>query len=348
MKMIWLVIVLGLGCVMALKIVNAQCSGPLTLGQIERLLHNSPPTPDKAIATEINKCGLNFTPGNDTVERLRKLGAGKFTIQAVSALMVITEDLGNGVSLKMIGVRGGSFLMGSSESEYGRDEDEGPQHPVTVSAFFIGKYEVTQAQWRAVMGTNPSRFDDDDNLPIESVSWFEAKWFCRKLSKMTGKPYRLPSEAEWEYACRANTIGTYAGSLRSMAWYGDNSGANLLDSLAIWKKVEGDIEQYNGYMENNKNQPRVVGRKSSNAFALHDMHGNVWEWCEDVWHDNYNDAPSDGSAWVSGGESNYYRVARGGSWSDTPDHCRSAYRNHLEAKEVYDEVGFRVVMAKSN
>lgn len=186
--------------------------------------------------------------------------------------------------IEMVYVQGGAFLMGSPENETGRTVDEGPQRRVSVPGFYIGKYEVTQAQWRAVMGNNPSSFKGD-NRPVENVSWNDAQEFCRKLSQMTGKTYRLPSEAEWEYAARAGTTGPYAGNLDAMGWYEKNSGG--------------------------KTQP--VGQKQANAWGLFDMHGNVWEWCEDFWHANYNGAPTDGSAWLSGGDSRY-RVLRGGSW----------------------------------
>ena len=146
----------------------------------------------------------------------------------------------------MVYVTGGTFLMGSPDNEPDRDSDERPQHRVTVPGFSMGKYEITQAQWKAVMGTNPSYFKGD-NLPVENVSWNDAKEFCSKLSQMTGKQYRLPTEAEWEYACRAGTTGPYAGNLDAMAWYSNNAGF--------------------------KTHP--VGQKRPNAFGLYDMHGNV-------------------------------------------------------------------------
>lgn len=206
----------------------------------------------------------------------------------------------NGVNLQMKRVPGGFFTMGSPESEQRRYPHEGPQHPVTVPSFYIGKYEVTQAQWKAVMGSgnNPSYFKGDD-LPVETVTWNDAKGFCRKLSGMTGKTYGLPSEAEWEYACRARTTGAFAGNLDVMAWYSNNSDS--------------------------KTHP--VGQKQANAFGLFDMHGNVWEWCEDVWHENYNDnPPTNGSAWLSGGDS-WNGVLRGGSWYQIPNDVRSARRS---------------------
>jgi len=230
----------------------------------------------------------------------------------------ITENL-NGVKLEMIHVPGGSFIRGSPESEMGRNKNEGPQHEVTVPSFYIGKYEVTQAQWKAVMGSNPSNFKGDD-LPVESVSWNDAKAFCDKLGRMTGKTYRLPSEAEWEYACRARTVGAYAGDLNAMAWYDNNSSGST----------------------------HPVGQKQPNAFGLYDMHGNVWEWCEDVWHDSYggqhSNPPTDGSAWTVGGEQDK-RVLRGGSWNFNDWLCRSAYRILYAPGDRFIDIGLRVVVS---
>ncbi|MCI0524508.1 MAG: formylglycine-generating enzyme family protein, partial [Acidobacteria bacterium] len=233
--------------------------------------------------------------------------------RAVADQSSFTEDL-KGVPLEMIFVPGDTFKMGSPKGK--GSDDERPQHDVTMPGFYIGKFQITQAQWKAVMGANPSSFKGDPTLPVECVSWNDAKGFCENLALITGKAYRLPSEAEWEYACRAGTTGEYAGALDVMAWYDKNSGK--------------------------KTHP--VGQKQSNAFGLYDMHGNVWEWCEDVWHDDYIDAPTDGSAWLSGGDSSY-RVLRGGSCFSYGRYCRSAYRdNHLVpgARDVY--IGFRVVV----
>jgi formylglycine-generating enzyme required for sulfatase activity len=246
-----------------------------------------------------------------------------FTIgSAANAGQSFTEDL-NGVRLEMVGVAGGDFLMGSPESEEGRgpgDWDEGPQHRVAVQAFSIGKYEITQAQWKAVLGgNNPSNFQGDD-LPVESVSWDDVKEFCQKLTQMTGKRYGLPSEAEWEYACRAKTTGAYASDLDETAWYADNSGAKT----------------------------HLVGQKRANAFGLYDMHGNVREWCEDVYHDSYGrqhgNPPTDGSAWLSG-EDLRYRVMRGGSWKDHSGGVRSAKRDTVLPGGRIIYVGLRVAMS---
>jgi formylglycine-generating enzyme required for sulfatase activity len=189
---------------------------------------------------------------------------------------------------------------------------------VTVQDFYIGKYEVTQAQWKAVMGAdnNPSSFKGDD-LPVERVTWNDAKAFCEKLNRMTSRTYRLPSEAEWEYACRARTTGAYAGNLDAMAWYADNADY--------------------------KTHP--VGQKQANAFGLYDMHGNVWEWCEDIYHTSYDgkhgNPPADGSAWLSGGVSNF-RALRGGAWGNESRIVRSATRSGSPIGEQYFKFGFRV------
>jgi formylglycine-generating enzyme required for sulfatase activity len=224
-----------------------------------------------------------------------------------------TDDL-IGVPLEMIFVPGGSFRMGSSTGK-GLD-DERPQHDVIVPDFYIGKYQITQAQWEAVMNKNPSHFTYDLALPVENVSWNDAKQFCEKLSKMMSKAYRLPSEAEWEYACRAGTTGDYAGDLDAMAWHWNNSSG--------------------------KTHP--VGQKQPNAFGIYDMHGNVWEWCEDVWHANYDGAPTDNSAWLRNGASSG-RVVRGGSWDYNKSVCRSAKRNYYYPPDAhYVNIGFRVVV----
>ncbi len=234
----------------------------------------------------------------------------------------------------MIRLPGGSFQMGSPDNEQGRYDNEGPQHRVTVPSFSIGKYEITQAQWVAVMGanllrmevigSNPSHFKGDgmldvfrDALRVEQVSWNDMKEFCRRLSQMTGKQYRLPTEAEWEYACRAGTTGPYAGDHNAMAWYGSNSDART----------------------------NPVGQKKPNAFGLYDMHGNVWEMCEDVWHKSYDGTPTDGSAWLSGGDSSY-RVMRGGSWNyHYNGFCRSALRLRVEPGARLSTLGFRVAVS---
>jgi formylglycine-generating enzyme required for sulfatase activity len=251
------------------------------------------------------------------------------------------------VKVEMVRLPGGSYLMGSPDSEPGRDTDEGPLHQVTVPSFSIGKYEITQAQWQAVMGKNPSYFKGK-NLPVESVSWNDAKDFCKRLSQLTGQEYRLPSEAEWEYACRANTTSPYAGELETMAWYGNNSGTQRIDSLAIWKEVGEDNNKYWARLKKNGNQTHPVGQKQANAFGLFDTHGNVWEWCEDVYHDSYGgkhgNPPTDGSAWLSGGDLSF-RVLRGGSFDGYEVDARSAIRFRYAPGDRLINVGLRVALS---
>jgi formylglycine-generating enzyme required for sulfatase activity len=251
---------------------------------------------------------LAFDPVNiDTSPTVNQTQGGQQISQAANKLQNMTNPLG----MEFVWIPPGSFMMGSENG----DSDEKPVHQVTFrEGFYMGKYEVTQAQWQQVMGTNPSNFKGD-SLPIETVSWNDAQKFIRKLNEMNdGFVYRLPSEAEWEYACRAGTTGDYAGNLGSMAWYVDNSG----------------------------NQTHPVGQKQANAFGLYDMHGNVSEWCADAWHENYNGAPTDGSIWLSGGDSSR-RVLRGGSWGGNGSYFSPTERSGL-SERLY-VLGFRVVAA---
>jgi formylglycine-generating enzyme required for sulfatase activity len=218
--------------------------------------------------------------------------------------------------LEMVEVPGGKFIMGSDEYD-----SEKPIHKVTVNAFKIGKYPVTQAQYEAVMGTNPSHFAGNPQRPVENVSWFDAQTFCEKLSELTAQKYRLPTEAEWEYACRAGTqtrfsFGDDDSQLGDYAWFKDNS--------------------------NNKTHP--VGEKKANPWELYDMHGNVWEWCEDSWHENYKNAPNNGSSWNENHSQTSARILRGGSWFDVPWSCRSAYRDRYYAVYWFNLIGFRVAL----
>jgi formylglycine-generating enzyme required for sulfatase activity len=240
---------------------------------------------------------------------------------------VMIENLGNGVTLEMVKIPGGRFLMGSPETEAQRYDNESPQHYVDVPEFWMGKYVVTQQQWQAIMGNEPSYFKGK-NRPVERVSWNDATKFCQKLSKKTGRDYRLPSEAEWEYACRAGTTTPF--------YFGET----ITGELANYKASETYADEPKGeYRE----QTTPVGQFPPNAFGLYDMHGNVYEFCQDVWHSSYDGAPDDGSAWVNGGNSRY-RVVRGGSWYFNPRRCRSACRSLYYSDEAGDyDIGFRLV-----
>jgi formylglycine-generating enzyme required for sulfatase activity len=248
------------------------------------------------------------------------------------------EPLDQAVRLEMVDIPGGSFEMGSPADEPKRGSREDPQHSVTVPPFFMGKYLVTQAQWKAVaampqvnrkLNPDPARFKGD-NLPVERVDWHDAVEFCDRLLQHTGRIYRLPSEAEWEYACRAGTITPF------------HFGETITTELA----------NYNGsvYRQEPKGKSRgrttPVGSFLPNRFGLYDMHGNVREWCADHWHDNYEGAPIDGSAWIEGGDGSR-RVLRGGSWDVNPLLCRSAYRVCLNPDFANNDGGFRVVSSAS-
>ncbi len=254
------------------------------------------------------------------------------------------EPLSESISLEMVSIPAGRFLMGSPENEIDRFEYESPQHEVTVAEFFIGKYPVTQAQWRFVadlpdctLNPDPSRFKGDDR-PVEQVSWQDAVEFCDRLSRHTGKLYRLPSEAEWEYTCRAETTTPF------------HFGKTITTDLANYRGTDNKEYNWSGsYGDGSKGiyreETTSVGSFGlANSFGLYDMHGNVWEWCADHWHGNYENAPVDGSAWIdSDADENANRVLRGGSWYFNPRYCRSASRYVVAAggRSYYD--GFRVV-----
>jgi formylglycine-generating enzyme required for sulfatase activity len=238
----------------------------------------------------------------------------------------------NGVSFQMQTIPAGSFMMGSPENEVGRLPNEGPQRRVSIKVFQLGQTEVTQALWDAVMwGRNPSSFNNcGPACPVESVSWNDAQTFIDRLNSLTGQQFRLPSEAEWEYAARAGceTAFSVGGQCRSRI---EASEANFNGGMT-----------YNGSsMGENRKKTVRVGSFAPNAFGLHDMHGNVCEWVQDIWHQNYDGAPSDGSVWSAGGVP-ALRVLRGGSWIYGPQDLRSANRNRFTPVIRIDNAGFRI------
>ncbi|MGB3515667.1 MAG: formylglycine-generating enzyme family protein [Elainellaceae cyanobacterium] len=244
-------------------------------------------------------------------------------------------DVGSALPLHMVLVPGGTFLMGSPDDELERVDVEGPQHEVMVPPFFMGRYPVTQAQWRVVaaipqvkreLAPSPSSFNRD-NRPVERVSRYDTVEFCARLSAHTERPYRLPSEAEWEYACRAGTTTPFY------------VGKTLTTEVANY---DGNSTYADGPKGEHRNETTPVDHFGiANAFGLCDMHGNVHEWCQDYWHDSYEGAPTDGSAWVEGGNSER-RIQRGGAWFYVPGFCRSAFRDHGEANLDFNYFGFRV------
>lgn len=264
------------------------------------------------------------------------------------------EEAG-GIDMEMVHVPGGEFAMGTNAAEavevrkeierYWKDSGdwvnkELPQHEVIVPDFYIGKFQVTQAQWRTVarwpkvkidLTLDPSNFKGD-LLPVEQVSWADAQEFCARLTKKTGKLYRLPNEAEWEYACRAGTMTPFA--------FGETITTEFVN-------CDGNNPYAGTEKGEFRKQTSPVGSLGvANAFGLFDLHGNVWEWCQDVWHESYDSAPRDGSAWLSGGDSSL-RVLRGGSWYDDSRNCRAASRSWLAPGLITSVIGVRVVFART-
>ena len=236
------------------------------------------------------------------------------------------EDLGKGILLEMVYIPGGTFMMGSPNSEEGRQTWESPQHQVIVPTFYAGKYPITQAQWQAVTGNYPSDVKRDKR-PTLYISWQSAVEFCGKLSQKTGKNYRLLSEAEWEYACRADTTTPF--------YFGETITPQLVNNKAHYHEANAPKEFWR--LEIND-----VGSFPPNAFGLYDMHGDVWEWCSDTWHDSYNGAPTDGSSWETSTDDR--RVRRGGSWFGNAHICRCADRSWDSPGGRKSGFGFRVAL----
>jgi formylglycine-generating enzyme required for sulfatase activity len=301
-----------------------------------------------------------------------------------------TEDLG-GVGLVMVLIPGGTLWMGTPDEEierlckeYGEDwfKRERPQHLVAIPSFFMGRFPVTQGQWKAIaqrtdlkvnidLDPDPSNFKepyqeyDRWSRPVEQVSWYEAKEFCDRLSKLSNpssehskKEYKLPSEAQWEYACRAIILPSEAKGISQEEWNEKyhqpfHFGETISTDLANYQGTDWDFGDKvypgnygRGLKGEYREQTTPVGYfKVANAFGLCDMHGNVWEWCEDDYHSNYESAPDDGSAWIKDNDDNSAtKILRGGSWFNDPFNCRSAYRNgsYPDFRD-YIYVGFRVV-----
>lgn len=233
---------------------------------------------------------------------------------------------------EMVLVQGGTFTMGCQSSTRDGEcyDDEKPPRSVTVRDFYIGKYEVTQAEWRRVMGSNPPELYNTgcDQCPVERVSWDDVQEFIRKLNAQTGKQYRLPTEAEWEYAAR--------GGNKSRGYL--YSGSNNLDEVGWY-----DGNAQTGNTHGSQKTTRPVGTKKANELGIHDMSGNVWEWVQDDWHGNFSGAPTDGRAWVDSPRASY-RVQRGGGWYSTARRCRAAYRDYGTPANRGNYVGFRLAL----
>jgi formylglycine-generating enzyme required for sulfatase activity len=284
---------------------------------------------------------------------------GKIVIRLDYTAYCFEQKLGTAINpLKMIVVPKGSFWMGSAD----KTSRENPQHLVEIDTFFMSQTPITQEQWRAVanlpqekieLNPSPSYFTGD-NLPVDSINWYQAMEFCARLSRLTQKNYRLPSEAEWEYACRA--VNCKKSTLQE--WRSTDSSP-----FCFGKTISTELANYCGYgiKEEGRRKTTPVGNFYPNAFGLYDMHGNVWEWCADPWHDNYDGAPNKGTVWDKRADNNncYYKIIenldtlfndkrlhilRGGSWLFNATNCRSAYRLFNIPDFVSNDNGFRVVM----
>lgn len=252
-------------------------------------------------------------------------------------MFLYQEKLKTNLCIEMARIPEGEFMMGSPPEEPERCTNEEPQHLVVVPSFYMARYPVTQAQWRFVAGLTKVKlnllpdpaFFKGENLPVECVSWVEAVEFCERLSVYTGRKYALPSEAQWEYACRAGTTTPFH--------FGDKITTDTANYYGTHSYNEGSKGIY-------RKRTTLVGSFLPNDFGLYDMHSNVWEWCQDHWHDNYKEAPRDASPWMDlNPDKDEYHVLRGGSWYDGARFCRSASRNDEDLFNVNSHIGFRIV-----
>jgi formylglycine-generating enzyme required for sulfatase activity len=293
---------------------------------------------DSQPKSQLGSTSIPSTQGNATITlepiqftTVKLDNQGQVIARPKGTAQIYKEDLGDGISLTMVKIPAGSFMMGSSSSEIDSQSYEQPQHKVNLKDFYLGQTEVTQSQYQAIMGKNPSDFKGTE-LPVEQISWLDAKAFCQEISRKTGKTYDLPSESQWEYACRAGTTTAFA--------FGDS--------------ITTDAANYNGSSTYN-NLPKGAYRKRTtavntfppNPFGLFDMHGNIWEWCEDNWHENYQGAPVDGKAWNDGDvKHDGKRVLRGGDWFKSPHNCRSAGRFKWLLSVRNNGFGFRIMCSQ--
>ncbi|NOR87868.1 MAG: SUMF1/EgtB/PvdO family nonheme iron enzyme [Bacteroidales bacterium] len=292
----------------------------------------------KTIKVSRKKVYFDFTLQRDPSVDISLIPVAKEVVEeeiVSSEDIVITEDPieVKDIQIEMLAIKGNSYLMG----RIGRNTDK-KIHDVRINDFSIGKYEVTQEQWEAVMGNNPSKFKGAD-LPVENVSWNDVQEFILKLNQKTGMKYRLPTEAEWEYAARggdqSNSVSSYATNQKigNDAWYWRNSGDSILSGR--WD---------NEMIKKNHCQTKAVGQKNANKYGIYDMSGNVWEWCSD-WYakEYYNKSPLDNPKGPSNGD---FKVYRGGSWVSSEDYCHFTFRFSNDPEYGFSYLGFRLVLDK--
>jgi formylglycine-generating enzyme required for sulfatase activity len=276
---------------------------------------------ETAIIT-VNRLGIGkFSQNNLQINTRQR--TGRFYVQPLGNIQ------GKAIGLEMVLIPAGKFQIGSPINEVERSSEESPRHIVNIPSFLMSRFPITQRQWKVVMDNNPAIFIGNGDRPVETISWDEAQIFCQKLTERTDNFYRLPSESEWEYACRAGTITAFS--------FGETIAANLanFNGAAPYLYAPKGISNFT---------TTEVGTYPANGFGLHDMHGNVWEWCADHWHDDYDLLPQDGSAWTETGDHSC-RVIRGGSWRDPAHYCRSAKRAQNAANQGDRVTGFRVAFS---
>jgi formylglycine-generating enzyme required for sulfatase activity len=289
--------------------------------------------PTQAIAPSLSQ--FSFETAIVTVNRnaINKLTQNQLQISTRQKTgRIYIENLGNiqgkPIGLEMVFIPAGRFQIGSPINELEHSEEESPRHIVNIPPFFMSRFPITQRQWKILMDNNPAIFIGNSDRPVETVTWDDTQLFCQKLAERTGRPYRLPSESEWEYACRAGTLTAFG--------FGETIAANLANynSASPYKYSPQGVSN---------SSTSEVGTYPANGFGLHDMHGNVWEWCADNWHEDYDLLPKDGSAWTQGGDLSC-RVIRGGSWRDPAHYCRSAKRSRNATSQGDRATGFRIVV----
>ena len=291
----------------------------------------SGPVLASAITSASNKSSIHLEEFDFNVPTVDRSGKVKF--QERHTAKFFAEPLARNAHLEMVAIKPGKFRMGPSRGETQTKASEFPHHRVNVSQFFISKNPITQVQWAAIaalpkvnreLNPDPSHFSGSDR-PVESISWLEAVEFCDRLSQHTGRQYQLPSEAQWEYACRAGTQTPF------------NTGETITSQLADYV---GTYTYKSEAAGSYRQSTTPVGRFAPNAFGLNDMHGNVWEWCADNWSSDYSRAPRGGRAWVA--RNSHMRSIRGGGWLDAPASLRSASRSGYSEIGLNRTIGFRV------
>ncbi len=325
----------------AIQLSQNSTGKPIIQSILKKIFSISKPNTSKNSSSQINK-PVNQTQNISSLKTIALLEEpllrtfefttvtvdkrGKLIEKKTYEAKYFIEKLGDGLTLEMVEIPGGQFIMGSPDSEEKRRNNESPQHQVTVSSFFMSRYTVTQAQYKAITGKNPAQFKGE-NRPVDCVSWDDAVKFCQKLSQKTGHNYRLPTEAEWEYACRASTTTSFHFGENITTYLANYDGNYIYNSTPKGIFRKGTTE---------------VGTFPPNAFGLYDMHGNVWEWCQDSCHRDYQGSPNDGSAWLNNVSSP--RILRGGSWYVVPDNCRSSFRYYGTRIFRDIDIGIRLVL----